>query len=347
MIQSARTSVIATPLDVSEQPASHRIREPAASPKVSRATPLPNFFVVGAAKAGTTSLYHYLSHHPQIYVSPIKEPSFFATDIEPEKFAPDYRYDYLLNPHEYIWGEMARPVHSAYVRKLEDYLGLFRKVSSETAIGEASVVYLGSRSAAYEISARIPAAKIIIMLRDPAERAFSHYLMDWHLGIVQGSFAEELGADLRRPDKGWGRTRMYIEQGLYYEQVKRYLDVFGAEQVRVYFSSDLRVRRGAVLRRLYEFLEVDPDSLPGEASLNESTRVPRFPRFNYWVHRHGFKRPSSFRMIRRIRSRIAPMLYKPAPRLCSGDRAMMAGYFADDICKLQDLLGEDLSAWLR
>jgi hypothetical protein len=309
--------------------------------------PLPNFFVVGAAKAGTTSLYQYLGHHPQIYVSPIKEPHYFATDLDMNNFGPDYRLDFPPDTHEYIWGEMSQPVHSAHVTKFEDYQGLFRKVRNEKAIGEASVTYLCSPRAAAEIKARIPEAKIIIMLRDPAERAFSHYLMDRRLGIVARTFAEELHDDLRKTDKAWGRTRMYIELGLYFEQVKRFLELFGPERVRIYLSHDLRADRTTLLRDLYDFLEVDPKLQPArDAFLNES-RAPRFPRFNYWMHHFGMKRPSSLAMIRRIRGRISPMLYKPAPRLSPDDRAMLVGFFADDIRKLQDLIARDLLAWMR
>ena len=185
------------------------------------------------------------------------------------------------------------------------------------------------------------------MLRDPAARAYSHYLMDHQLGIVMRSFADELREDLKTPVKEWGRTRMYLEHGMYFEHVKRYLDLFGAERVRIYFSDDLRNRRSVLLRDLYNFLEVASEPLPqSEANLNQR-RAPRFPRLNYWLHRSGLKRPNSSAMLRRLRSRIAPMLYKPAPKLSEADRAMMLEFFADDIRKLQDLLSRDLSAWLR
>ena len=153
---------------------------------------------------------------------------------------------------------MAHTVHIAYVKKYEDYIGLFRKVRDEKAIGEASAAYLCSQRAAREIKARIPAAKILITLRNPIERAFSHYLMDLQLGRITGSFAEELHEDLKRPDKGWSRTRMYIEQGLYFEQVKHFLEVFGRERVRIYFSQDRA------------------------ANERQSERPLRLPRSRYW-----------------------------------------------------------------
>jgi hypothetical protein len=308
---------------------------------------LPDFFLVGAAKAGTTSLYHYLKGHPQVYMSPLKEPCYFATDIEVEKFAPDYRYDYLENPHEYIWGDMSEVVHLAYVKKYEDYVGLFRKVRDEKAIGEASVAYLWSERAAAEIKARIPEAKIIITLRNPIDRAFSHYQMDLKVGRVVRSFADELQDDLRNPDKGWCRSRMYLEHGLYFESVKRFLELFGAERVRIYFSQDLHHHRARVLGNLYDFLEVDPGLSPAADAIFNGAKVPRYPRINYWMYQLGLKRRSSFALIRRIRRRIAPMLYAPAPKLAASDRAMLAGFFKDDILKLQDLVGRDLSAWLR
>ena len=308
---------------------------------------LPNFFLVGAAKAGTTSLYHYLKSHPQIYMSPIKEPCYFALDIDPSNFAPEYRYDYLENLHEYISGEMSEVIHIAYVRKYEDYIGLFRKVRDEKAIGEASVAYLCSDRAASEIKARIPDAKIIITLRNPIDRAFSHYQMDLKVGRVVRSFADELQDDLRKPDKGWCRSRMYLEHGLYFESVKRFLDVFGAEQVRIYFSQDLHHHRARVLSDVYDFLEVDPGLPPAADALFNGAKVPRYPRVNYWMYQQGLKRRSSFALMRRLRRRIAPMLYKRAPKLAASDRAMLSGFFRDDILKLQDLVGRDLSSWMR
>jgi hypothetical protein len=133
---------------------------------------LPNFFVVGAPKAGTTSLYHYLDQHPQIFMSPIKEPNYFATEIRPENFGDELQpqvAEDLRELQEYLQGPMREKRFGGLVSQWDDYLRLFQSVETEKAIGEASVCYLWSKTAAANIRSRIPGAKIIMILRNPAE----------------------------------------------------------------------------------------------------------------------------------------------------------------------------------
>ena len=168
---------------------------------------LPNFFVVGAGKAGTTSLYNYLKAHPQIYMSPIKEPHHFATDIDVTAFSEDYRKTCLQDVSGYVRGDMTEPVHVAHVTGRDDYLRLFRHAVDEVAIGEISNSYLVSKRAAVEIRAAVPHARIIMVLRDPVARAYSQYLMDLRIGYVRRSFMEEFETDVARPDASWGNVR--------------------------------------------------------------------------------------------------------------------------------------------
>ena len=121
---------------------------------------LPNFFIVGAPRAGTTSLYRYLRRHPQVFMPAVKEPHFFA-NINPD---PDQR-------------------HLFPAMDEGQYVRLFRGALHYRAIGEASPSYLVTKGAAERIKARVPNAKIIMLLRDPTERAFSHYLMDIRDGL--------------------------------------------------------------------------------------------------------------------------------------------------------------------
>ena len=281
-------------------------------------------------------------------MSPIKEPCYFAMELFVDRFTPEDRARHREKYREFISGEMSKTMHIAQVDAYEDYLALFRKVRSETAIGEASVAYLYSSHAAEEIRKRIPHAKIVIMLRNPADRAFSQYLMDLQTGRVTGSFAKELRAGLKRSEKSWGSTRMYLEPGLYFEQVKRYLQAFGRERVWIGLTEDLRRNRDALMRDLYNFIEVEPAILPpDELSLNVGRGI-RFPRLNYWLHRWRIKRSSSYTSATTMRgSRLSRILYKPVPKLSARDRAMLMDFFVADIRKLQDLIGCDLSAWLR
>src|ERR1700744_4238921 len=130
----------------------------------------PNFFIVGAPKAGTTSLYNYLGQHPQIYMSPIKEPNYFAGEMRLDNFVEEARRriaDEMHDLQEYLRGDMRQNRFGGWVSAWEDYLKLFRNVTDEIAIGEATPCYLWSETAARNIAARIPDAKIIINLRNP------------------------------------------------------------------------------------------------------------------------------------------------------------------------------------
>ena len=112
----------------------------------------PNFFIVGAPRSGTTFLYHYLNQISGIFMCPVKEPNYFAASINPKRK--------LIKP----------------IRSKEKYLKLFENVENETAIGEASPTYLWDPQAPKLIHEKIPNAKFIFILRNPIERAFSHYL---------------------------------------------------------------------------------------------------------------------------------------------------------------------------
>lgn len=137
-------------------------------------TPEPNFFLVGAAKAGATSLYAYLRQHPQIYMSPIQEPNFLADEIHPENFSPEFRMRiarWQVDFRSYLDGPMTERFPSGPVSDNGDYLRLFRRAGGHMAIGEASPSYLWSKTAPSNIAERCPQARILMVLRNPIERA--------------------------------------------------------------------------------------------------------------------------------------------------------------------------------
>src|SRR5215471_4759326 len=222
---------------------------------------LPNFFVVGAPKAGTTSLYYYLDQHPQIYMSPIKEPNFFASEIRPENVADELKAENGRDQAElceYLHGPMTEKRFGGMVTEGEDYLRLFQGVREEKAIGEASVCYLWSKTAAENILRAVGEARILMILRDPAERAFSQYLDCLARGRLRQSFAKHI--EQSRQDTGGKFTVAYplLELGLYYEQVKRFLKRFGEKSVLILLHEDYSGDLKLSLQRIYRFLDVDP-----------------------------------------------------------------------------------------
>jgi hypothetical protein len=195
----------------------------------------PNLFVVGAAKAGTTSLYHYLAQHPEIFMSPMKEPHFFSR-IEP---SPELEPFF---PH---------------VTDEATYLSLFAGARHEKVRGEASTSYLSHPRVADEIRRRRPDAKIIIMLRDPVERAHSHYWNDVREGIEARSFAAAVTDELEAPPGGWGVSSVYVDSGFYAAPVTRFIDGFGGNVLLLLFE-EFVVDAPRAVEQVLRFLEVDP-----------------------------------------------------------------------------------------
>lgn len=201
---------------------------------------LPNFFVVGAAKSGTTSIYRYLRQHPDVYMPTVKELHWFSR-LEP-------------NPRQGF-----RPITSE-----EEYLSLFEGWRGEKAIGEASPSYLWDPKAPERIQRSVPSAKILILLREPVDRAFSHYLADVRYGIQRKPFYEALRKDYAGPTKGWGKCHLYVELGLYCRQVSRYLERFGEGKVLVLFFEEVFADLDSTkrtLERVLDFIGVDPSEV--------------------------------------------------------------------------------------
>ena len=311
----------------------------------------PNFFIVGAAKAGTTSLAQYLAAHPAIYLSPVKEPNYFASDIDAGRFRADYRRVTQFDVTAYLRKPQLEERHTGWFFDRSDYLHLYREVSGETAIGEASVSYLYSATAAEAIEAEVPNARIVISLRDPVERAFSHFRMDVAAGVaVSNDFVTSIERDYALPDKGWGVSSLYVELGMYHDQVERYLDVFGSDRVWILQYEDWIRHVPETVAILQEFLGVNPseEAVPAPGGLNIGTD-PRFPAVNRLMtqnplaYRVAHALPASLR--KGIRRRVLDG--EPTRRSPTADeRARVLPYFAQDIAATGLLTGMDLSCWL-
>ncbi len=240
-------------------------RDESASP--GGASRVPDFFIVGHQKCGTTALYLMLKQHPQIFMSEVKEPRFFASDQ---------------------WSRIAREPPASRPRTLEAYLALFADARAEKRVGEASPHYLRSSVAAKAIAEVQPDARIIAILREPAS-----FLRSFHLQMVSSDvetetdFARALALE---PERREGRriprgchhpeALLYSDHVRYVEQLRRYLDVFGKERVKVLIYDDFRADNDATVRDVLRFLDVDddfevPDVQTGPVSAVRSVRLHR------------------------------------------------------------------------
>lgn len=310
---------------------------------------LPSFFLAGAPKAGTTSLYGYLAQHPQIYMSPIKEPNFFAVEIRAENFDRDSRRSLRRQEAElveFLSGPMREKRFGGIIANWEDYLRLFANACDETALGEASVCYLWSPTAPARIAGKIPGAKILVMLRNPADRAFSQYLHGVTNGAIRWSFREHIQRNLRYSSGVFSVDYPFLEFGLYSDQVIRYRERFGAN-VWIGFYEDFADRPAATLESICRFLEVSPEWTADMSGRQMEAQVPRTAAAR-WLKRVGLWQAAAKAVPRRGRPLFRRALLYPPGRIQmkSEDRDYLAGFYREDIRRLASLLDRDLSHWI-
>ncbi len=292
----------------------------------------PNFFIVGAEKSGTTSLYDLLNMHTDIYMSPIKEPNHFSKDIEPL----DHEHK-RVDPDKYFKQEILSKEHMAYIRNSDQYLQLFSQSDNAKAVGEASVSYLFSEVAAKEIFEFNPNSKIIIILRNPAERAFSAYKMDLGKGRIKISFSEAVKSSPR-----------YLERGLYYNQVKRYFDLFPKENIRIYLFEDLKNKKN-LMSDISSFLKIDNDY--GKIDIDKVSNpsiAPRYKLLNHMMHSSGIKSLIGKYFPEKLKKSLQKLYYQKSNiKMTPEEYNELAGFFSQDIQKLSGLINKDLSTWLK
>lgn len=288
-------------------------RRPSAVARSRRAGRWPNLFVVGAPKAGTTSLWHHLRQHPDVFMSALKEPHFFT--------------DYTPLQHTSVKSERA-------------YRALFAGARHETLVGEASPSYLRDPGSARAIKAACGDARIVIALREPVERAYSGYFSRVRYG-ERRPFEDLVRGELDEPGRNDTRGFRHLARSLYSDDVERYFEVFDGNVHVLFFEELVRDVRGE-LRRLYDALDVDPEvaehveteplnafSLPrsrlagallGSGKLRKLGRVVLPPSLRHRVEGRLLARP-------------------PKPELDPELRRVLEEYFEPDRARLERLLG--------
>lgn len=299
---------------------------------------LPNFLIVGAAKSGTTSLYHYLRQHPEVYMSLIKEPKFITAQ-------------FLKFPFRGIGDDV---IEKNIVKSYKDYCQLFRASNDKKAVGEASPDNLYYNERAIEYIKRIVGnPKVVIILRNPIDRAFSSYM---HLIRDDNeflTFEKALEQEKVRLRDNWEFIWFYKDVGFYYKQVNAYIKNFS--QVKIYLYDDLKKDTLGLMKDMYEFLEVNSSFVPDVSTKYNVTGFPR----NKFLHEFLTK-PNIFKSMIKPFVRIfftqdkrgkiminltAKNLKKP--KMKEETRQFLIKTYREDICKLQDLIQRDLTQWLR
>lgn len=302
----------------------------------------PNFLIVGAAKAGTTSLYEYMRSHPEIFLPKRKEPLYFIS--ESVKFHTKDKYmKQVLKKTE---------TGKTYIDNKQEYLNLFKRVKDEKAIGEASATYLYHYSESIpRIKKELGDVKIIIILRNPVKKAFSQYKVLKKAAAEPFSLSKGIKKEKERIGNSYCSLYHYISQGLYYEQVKAYMENFS--QIKIILLEELNKNPEPIMNSVFDFLGVGaPDNLKFTEIHNKIDYVPKFKKLNTTFNTKPLK---GFRY--KIKS-IVPIFYTLLKKyyfklnsmntsLSKKDKKLLYGYFKHDIQKLQDYLQRDLSIWME
>lgn len=297
----------------------------------------PTFLILGAMKAGTTALYTQLGTHPEVFMSPVKEPNYFAFAGQDLNFqAPiDRRPDGINHTSITDW---------------DAYCALYDAADPDQARGEASHTSLYWPDAAENVKRRVPDARLIAILRDPVERAYSEYLHFRRDGDEPlDSFAAALDAEEERIRNDWAMGR-YVDRGRYDEQLRRYLRRFDREQIRVVLHEDLVQSPETVLRSLCSHIGVDPSvELQEDRRVNKSG-VPE----HEWMH-------TVLTGLQPVREALGPLIPDGVvkwanalknrnlekPEMRAATRRRLIETYGPHVRALQELLDRDLSHWLH
>lgn len=304
---------------------------------------LPNFLILGAPKCGTTSLYSYLAQHPDVFMCFPKEPTFFGHEGDVGLFSGP--------------GDNNEIYRTRVVTRLEAYTKLFNGANAHKAVGEASTFYLYLPNAPLTIKKYIPHAQMFGVLRNPADRAYSNYL---HLARQLRetlSFTEALNEEPNRIKNNYFELWHYKSMGFYYQQVKRYFDTFGRNQVHIYLHEDIQTDMLAIVQQIFEILGLDSTFVPNMSKKWNVGYMPKSPMREkvYYKLKHVTKfiaKHAPWRLrspIEKSMEFIAHLerpVHVPRPPIPQDTRAALLEEYRDDILRLQDLLRRDLTHWL-
>lgn len=293
----------------------------------------PNFIIIGAMKAATTSLYTYIKQHPHIFMTKVKEPMFF------NNFQQENNYNILGSK-------------SKKSTTLEEYLAMFKDAKNEKAIGEASPAYIYNENAPYLIKEHLPDVKIIAILRQPTDRAYSNFLHTKRADRENvNSFEQAIKIEKERISDNWSPLYHYIQKGFYSVQLKRYYNLFPKENIKVYLFEDVVKTPKETLKDIFKFLNVDENI---EIDVSKKSNVSGTPKgilgFILKKMRYYNLMPKfaiSDYLPTFIINLLFKSVYKDTEKLDSVLRKELTDkYYREEILKLEKLIDRDLSNWL-
>ena len=304
---------------------------------VDKQVKLPNFLIVGAARSGTSSLHSYLRQHPEIYMPTLKEPKFMTAQFLKFPFS----------------GPGDNRVERDIIKDFNGYKKLFEDLGDKKAIGEASADNLYFYEGAIRcIKKYLGDVKIIIILRNPIERAFSSYLRLSQASREKLPFEDALEEENKRREINWEFIWHYTAVGLYYKQVNAYMENF--EQVKIYLCEDLEKNPIGLAKDMFGYLEVNPSFLPDVRIRYGFSDISRNKYFKFLTEKNALKSVVE-QSINKLppwgKEKLYQMHYRLKakyirPQLKRRTKEKLKNFYREDMLKLQELIKRDLSGWL-
>ncbi len=290
--------------------------------------PLPNFLCVGAQKAGTTTLHDILKQHPDIFLPQIKESKFFQDSTK-------------------------------YKKGLEFYIkSFFKDWKGEKAVGEIDPIYMFFENIPERIYRTLGAnVKLIFMLRNPVDRAYSHYWMSYRRGYETETFEKAILLEERRikKDEFHKIHFSYIKRGFYAQQIKRFLKFFPKENMHfIIFETEFLNKREKTIKNLFSFLEVNTNVSINTDIKSNPASVPRFKKLRDFIYQPNVVKRFGKYLIPTIELREKLLLTldklnqvpKKPPKLDPDFKMeLINSYFIDDIKELENIIGKSLKVW--
>ena len=299
---------------------------------------LPNFLIVGAAKAGTTSLYQYLKEHKDIYLSDRKEGQFLS---KMEDFNGAHTDSYNKN----------------ICKSLKQYGSFFNDVKNETRIGDISPDYLYFyKNTIKSIDIYLASKpKIIIILRNPIDRAFSQYTFYYQQFLEEFSFNDAIAKEEERKNENWRIGYRYLELGLYYKQVKNFQDKY---DTLIIDFDDLKTNRDGVLKQILIFLDLDTEIKLKDNSVHNNSGLPKnifiykilaFIRNNI-IFRSILKPFMQLLISKKTYQMMISKIFNITNKKVKIDlktRDKLKKYYHDDVSMLQKIVDFDVMKWVN
>lgn len=281
----------------------------------------PNFFIVGGTKSATTNISYYLNEHPQVFVSKLNEPYYYCRFDVPKNFK-----------------------RSSMITTEKNYLKLFKSAKNHKAIGEASSVYLHCPSAAREIKKDNPDSKIIIVVRNPIDKCYSSYFSFKFMNLDKRSFEEKIDYYEKKIEENEFDIYNFIEQGFFSKHIKKYLDVFEPDKIKIIFFEDYVKNVNSYINSLLEFLEIF-DTIELKPQPKNSYRIPK-NKFAEVLLNSSIFRKISTRIIPTVeRQKIGEALFvkqTKIPEMSKIHRQRLKNIYEKEYHDLSNLLGTGL-----